>query len=82
MVDYVKTFSCPNCSIVASGRGHLCHPSLENLPFDCEHCGKSVDDPRHFCQKMIDKVEYACKKCGRVALYSSRLCEPVNLTEE
>ena len=25
---------------------------------------------------------YACKKCGRVALYSSRVCEPVNLTEE
>ncbi len=82
MVDYVKTFNCPNCSVVASGRGHLCHPSKDDLPFTCEYCGKSVDDPRHFCQKMIDKVEYVCKKCGRVAVYSSRVCEPQNLTED
>ena len=82
MVDYVKTFKCPTCTVVASGRGHLCHPNKEDLPFVCEYCNKSVDDPRHFCQKMIDKVEYLCKKCGRVAVYSSRVCEPSSLTED
>lgn len=73
---YVKTFPCPTCGAVASGRGHLCHPREETLPFTCEFCGKTTEDARHVCSKMLEKIEYTCGKCGRVAIYDSQLCEP------
>ncbi len=76
MTEYVKTYKCPTCSGLASGRGHLCHPIKENIPFTCEFCNKTVADPRHTCTEMIDKIEYTCKKCGRLAVYDSLLCEP------
>ena len=80
MVDYVETFKCPNCGITASGRGHLCHPNTEELPFTCEYCSNETDDPRHACSEMIDKIEYVCKKCGRLSAYSSSLCVPVSVS--
>lgn len=62
---------------MASGRGHLCHPREDALPFDCEFCGKTVNDARHVCPPMLERLEYICKKCGRLAIYDSLLCEPV-----
>ncbi len=82
MVEYVKTFPCEGCGKQASGRGHLCHPNKDALPFDCEYCAKSVDEARHVCTEMIDKIEYVCKKCGRLAAYSSLLCEPEDIGRE
>lgn len=76
MTQYVKTFSCPTCAAAASGRGHLCHPRKESLPFNCEFCGKGVNDARHVCPQMLDNIEFICKKCGRLAVYDSLLCEP------
>ncbi len=79
MTEYVKTYHCPTCNALASGRGHLCHPRAEALPFTCEFCDKSVDDARHVCGPMLDKIEYICKKCGRLAIYDSMLCEPATV---
>ena len=76
MVEYVKTYSCPTCRGQASGRGHLCHPLKEGVPFVCDFCGKKVDDARHVCGKMIDNIEYICKKCGRLTVYDSLVCQP------
>lgn len=76
MVNYVKTYSCPTCGGRASGRGHLCHPLKEGVPFTCEFCKKEINDARHVCGRMIDSIEYICKKCGRLAVYDSLLCEP------
>ena len=76
MVDYVKTYSCPTCGGRASGRGQLCHPRNEGVPFTCEFCKKEINDARHVCARMIDSIEYICKKCGRLAAYDSLLCEP------
>jgi len=76
MTQYVKTYSCSTCGALASGRGHLCHPRTEGLPFVCEFCKKETSDPRHVCSTMLEKFEYICKKCGRLAIYDSLLCEP------
>jgi len=76
MTDYVQTYKCPACGIAASGRGHLCHPGDQGLPFTCEFCKKSTNDLRHVCPPMLDRMEYICKKCGRLAIYDSLLCEP------
>ncbi len=76
MTDYVETYPCPTCEKSASGRGHLCHPRAEALPFTCEFCSKSVDDARHVCSGMLDKIEYICKKFGRLSIYDSSLCAP------
>lgn len=80
--QYVKTYSCPTCAGLASGRGHLCHPRTDGLPFVCEFCGKQVGDPRHVCQTMVDKLEYVCRKCGRLAIYDSLLCEPAPIDQD
>jgi hypothetical protein len=80
MTEYVKTFKCPKCEKLASGRGHLCHPSSEDLPFTCEFCKRETDDPRHVCTSMLGSIEYVCKICGRVAVYDSLLCEPTLIT--
>lgn len=82
MTQYVKTYPCPTCKAAASGRGHLCHPRKDMVPFTCEFCGKSVEDPRHVCSAMLDKIEYVCKSCGRLAIYDSQLCEPAPVDEE
>ncbi len=76
MTEYVSTHTCKNCKRPASGRGHLCHPNTEEVPFNCDFCKKEVDDPRHVCTQMLDSIEYVCKKCGRLAVYNSLLCEP------
>ncbi len=76
MTEYVETYKCPRCDIPASGRGHLCHPNEEELPFTCEFCKNETDNARHACKKMIDSVEYVCKRCGRLAPYDTLLCEP------
>ncbi len=82
MTEYVKTFSCPTCSELASGLGHLCHPVKKANHFTCEFCNKTVDDARHVCSKMIEKMEYICRKCGRVAIYDSLLCEPDPISQD
>ncbi len=82
MTEYVKTFTCPTCGGLASGKGHLCHPLKESFPFTCEFCGKKVDDARHACSKLVDKIEYLCKTCGRMAVYDSMLCEPDPISKE
>jgi hypothetical protein len=76
MTEYVETFRCPKCDRLASGRGHLCHPNTEAVPFTCDFCKKEVEDPRHICTAMLDSIEYVCKRCGRVAVYDTLLCEP------
>lgn len=82
MTEYVKTYNCPTCDGLASGRGHLCHPRAEALPFTCEFCSKTVDDARHVCGPMLDKIEYICKKCGRLGVYDSMLCEPATVDSD
>ncbi len=81
MTEYVKTFRCPTCGGLASGRGHLCHPVAEEKK-RCEFCGKDVEDPRHVCQPMLERLEYVCKKCGRLAVYDSLLCEPELISQD
>ncbi|MEE9615095.1 MAG: hypothetical protein V3W31_09170 [Thermodesulfobacteriota bacterium] len=76
MTEYVKTFPCSKCKHTTSGRGHLCHPNREAVPFTCEFCEEKTDDVRHVCHKMLDSIEYVCKQCGRLAPYNSLLCEP------
>lgn len=76
MSEYVETYKCPECGIKASGKGHLCHPNREDLPYTCEFCKEKTDDPRHACSEMVNNIEYICKKCGRMAVYDSLLCEP------
>ncbi|CAG1065509.1 hypothetical protein BAC1_01091 [uncultured bacterium] len=80
--QYVKTYSCNTCGGLASGRGHLCHPRTEGLPYVCEFCKKETGDPRHVCTPMLEKFEYICKKCGRLAIYDSLLCEPAPIDGE
>ena len=55
MTQYVKTYNCTTCGALASGRGHLCHPRTEGLPFVCEFCKKETNDPRHVCTPMLEK---------------------------
>ncbi|HLE08832.1 MAG TPA: hypothetical protein VI914_04320 [Thermodesulfobacteriota bacterium] len=76
MTEYVKTFECGKCGKLTSGRGHLCHPNKEAVPFVCEFCKKESRNLRHVCVKMLDSIEYVCEKCGRLAPYDSLLCEP------
>lgn len=76
MTEYVKTHTCKTCNTPTSGRGHLCHPGTEDLPFTCDFCKKEVDDARHVCTGMLESIEYICKKCGRLAAYDTLLCEP------
>ncbi len=80
--QYVKTYNCATCGALASGRGHMCHPRTEGLPFVCEFCKKETSDPRHVCTPMLEKFEYICKKCGRLAIYDSLLCEPAPIDGE
>jgi len=82
VTDYVETYPCPNCKRVASGRGHLCHPIKDALPFTCEFCKKSTDDARHVCPAMLDKMEYVCRLCGRLSIYDSGVCEPVPISQD
>lgn len=82
MTDYIKTFKCPNCGILASGRGHLCHPIKETGAYTCESCKKKTEDPRHACKEMVNALEYICKKCGRLAVYDSLLCEPELISQD
>ncbi len=82
MTEYVQTFKCPECGILASGHGHLCHPNSDLGPYTCEFCGKEVDDPRHVCTKMLDSMEYICRKCGRIAVYDTLLCEPELIAQD
>lgn len=82
MTDYVQTYSCPECGLKTSGRGHLCHPNSESVPFSCEYCKKETDDPRHVCSAMVENIEYICKKCGRLAVYNSLLCDPEPIDNE
>jgi len=82
MTDYVKTFKCPNCGILASGSGHLCHPIKKAGAHTCDSCKKEVTDPRHACKEMVASLEYVCKKCGRLAVYDSLLCEPELISQD
>lgn len=82
MTEYVKTFSCSTCGGVASGRGHLCHPNNEAVPFKCDFCEKTVTDTRHVCSSMLDELQYICTKCGRLSVYDSQLCAPAPIDED
>jgi len=82
MVEYVETYSCPECGVKASGRGHLCHPNETSMPCICEFCKKETSDPRHACSEMVQNIEYICKKCGRMAVYDSLLCAPETISGE
>ena len=82
MTEYVDTYSCPECGVKASGKGHLCHPIVKELLYVCEFCKKEVGNPRHVCKAMLENLEYICKKCGRVAVYDSLLCEPESIDAE
>lgn len=79
---YVKTYPCPTCGGAASGRGHLCHPREEAVPFTCDFCSKTTDNPRHVCTAMLSNIEYVCGKCGRLAIYDSLLCDPRPIDED
>jgi len=81
MTQYVKTYSCPSCDGLASGRGHLCHPRSEE-EYTCEFCKKKTKDARHVCASMTDALEYVCKKCGRLAVYDTQLCEPEPIDQD
>ncbi len=82
MTEYVKTYQCPECGVRASGRGHLCHPVRNDMPYVCGFCNRKTDDPRHVCSTMVENIEYVCKKCGRMAVYDSLLCEPEPIDNE
>jgi len=74
--EYIQTYTCPTCNKRASGRGHLCHPFEDGVPFECEFCKKTVDDARHVCSAMLDHIQYICQNCGRLAAINSNLCQP------